>query len=156
MDESRSGLVRPLALAAKLRVRLLLWLALLLALPCGGQNSTDGGQGSMHPFHGSEGMDQIAADDALDPTLEEKRLRMIIAAQHKSMVADTDKLLRLVTELNAEINGMNPSSLTPEQLRKVAEIEKLARSVKDKMRMSAQVAPGFQDSMPLSIPPNLH
>ena len=42
------------------------------------------------------------------------------------MVDDTDKLLKLVTELNSEISRTNTSTLTPEQLRRVAEIEKLA------------------------------
>ena len=84
---------------------------------------------------------QRAADD---PLYAEKRLRQLNLAQHKAMVADTDKLVKLANELNAEISGTNPGLLTPEQLRKVAEIEKLAHSVKDKMRMSVQGVPGFQ------------
>jgi hypothetical protein len=155
MDEPQSGFARPSAVGARLRVRPLLWMALLLALPCGGQNSTNGGQGSSHPFHASD-LNQMVNDGPADPLLEERRVRMMIVSQHKSMVADTDKLLKLVTELNAEIKSTNPSSLTTEQLHKVAEIEKLARNVKDRMRMSAQGVPVFQDPMPLSLPPNLH
>ena len=67
-------------------------------------------------------------------------MRQLNEAQHKAMVSDTDKLLKLVTEFNAEIGSTNPESLTPEQLRKVAEIEKLAHSVKEKMRLSAGIA----------------
>ncbi len=81
-------------------------------------------------------------------------MRQLSAAQHKAMVSDTDKLLRLVTELNAEINSTYPASLTLEQLRKVAEIEKLAHSVRDKMRTSVVGAPTFLDSGPL--PPSPH
>ncbi len=83
-----------------------------------------------------------------DPIYRERRLRQITEAQHKSMVADTGELLRLVTELNAEIAGANPDSLTPDQLRKVARIEKLARSVKDKMRMPIGGMPDLVNTFP--------
>ena len=75
-------------------------------------------------------------------------MRQLNEAQHKSMVSDTDKLLRLATELTAEINSTNPTSLNSDQLRKIAEIEKLARSVKDKMRISLKGAPAYMDATP--------
>jgi hypothetical protein len=127
----------------------MLWLALLLALPCGGQSSSGGGQSSMHPFHNSQSVEQALGSDLNDPLYQQKRLNQMMAAQHKAMVADTDKLLKLVSELNAEIGDKNPSSLTPEQLRKVAEIEKLARGVKDKMRTSVLSGQGYPDVAPL-------
>jgi hypothetical protein len=117
-----------------------------LGFPCAeqsfGQQQGNGGRLSNQP---------IATD--LDPTLgsgggndvmRERRLRQFSVAQHKSMVSDTDRLLKLVTELNAEISRTNPVSLTPEELREVAAIEKLARSVKDKMRISVPDMPGMQ------------
>ena len=55
---------------------------------------------------------------------------------------------KLANELDAEISTTNPDTLTPEQLRKVAEIEKLARGVKDKMRISLTTTPIFVDSTP--------
>ena len=70
----------------------------------------------------------------------EKRIQMLNAEQHRSMVADTDRLVKLVADLNAQINSSKASSLTPEQLRTVAEIEKLAHNVRDKMRMSVRSA----------------
>jgi len=60
-------------------------------------------------------------------------LRALNAERHKSIVSDTNKLLKLARELEDEVSRTNPGSLTPDQLRKVAEIEKLARGVKDKM-----------------------
>ncbi len=63
---------------------------------------------------------------------------MLNAAQHSSMVADTDKLVKLVAELNDEVNRSNTRSLTSQQLRMVSEIEKLAHSIRDKMRMSVR------------------
>ncbi len=79
-----------------------------------------------------------------DPVYQERRLRQLALETHKSMVSDTDKLLELVTELNSEISAKNPGSLTPEQLRKIAQIEKLAHSVKQKMGNTLQ---GAQDTM---------
>ena len=63
----------------------------------------------------------------------ERRMRMLNNERHKSLVSDSDKLFKLATELNNQIARSNTGSLTPEQLRKVAEIEKLARNVRDKM-----------------------
>ena len=64
--------------------------------------------------------------------------------RQKSMVSNTNKLLKLAGELNTEISSSNRDSLTPEQLRKVGEIEKLARSVKEKMSTSVGNAPVYQ------------
>lgn len=99
-------------------------------------------------------MDQPMMMESGPSLYQERRLRELNAAQHKSMVADTDKLLKLVTELNAEINNSNASSLTAEQLRKVAEIEKLAHNVRDKMRTSVRGAGDYMDNSPL--PPLSH
>jgi hypothetical protein len=78
---------------------------------------------------------------------DEKRLKALNEDRQKRMVSDTNKLLRLVRDLNAEIARSNPESLTPEQLRKVLEIEKLAHSVKDKMSTSVRGLPPFQPPM---------
>ena len=78
-------------------------------------------------------------------------MRQINAAQHKAMVSDADRLLKLVTELNAEIGRSIPEALTPEQRRKVAEIEKLAHSVKEKMRTAPVGMPdSFGKAQPMS------
>ena len=74
----------------------------------------------------------------------ERLLRTLNADRQKSMIADTNKLLRLVNELNAEVASTNPDSLTAAQLHKVAEIEKLAHNVKDKMSTSVRGTPAFQ------------
>jgi hypothetical protein len=67
---------------------------------------------------------------------EEKRLRALNAERQKSLVSDTNKLLKLAQELEAEVSSESPGSLDAAQLRKIAEIEKLARSVKEKMSTS--------------------
>jgi hypothetical protein len=80
-----------------------------------------------------------------DPSLEQKRLRAINADRQKSMAADTEKLLKLARALNDEVEKSHPDSLTPSQLRTVAEIEKLAHSVKEKMSYSYMGAPVFHE-----------
>ena len=73
-----------------------------------------------------------------NPTEAEKRLRMINAERQKAMVSDTDKLVKLAKELNEDVAQSNTGQLSAAQLRKVAEIEKLAHSVRDKMLMSVR------------------
>jgi putative cell wall-binding protein len=138
-----------------------LFIALLLALPSAAQNGQNGQSGQngqngppptpksglQHPF----GQIPAAADDNIapgDPLWGEKQLRMLNADRQKQLVADTNKLLKIAQQLDAEIAGTNPDSLTPDQLRRIAEIEKLARSVKDKMSTSVRGAPPFHPEPP--------
>ena len=48
--------------------------------------------------------------------------------------ADTDKLLKLAVELKDSVDKSNENVLSLEVLKKAEEIEKLAHSVKDKMK----------------------
>ncbi len=67
------------------------------------------------------------------PIPTERQLRALNIERQKEMVSDTNKLLRLARELNQEVAANGSATLTDDQLRKIAEIEKLARSVKEKM-----------------------
>jgi hypothetical protein len=81
-----------------------------------------------------------------DPAERARQLRLFNAARQKSMVSDTNKLLKLARELDDEVSRTNPDTLTVAELRKVAEIEKLARSVKQKMSESAPTNQAFPRS----------
>jgi hypothetical protein len=127
-----------------------LCLALLLALPDGAQIgflrpqmvfSQTVGQHRPSPFSDTD-------MDVRDPVEQEKQLRALNAERQKSLVSDTNKLLKLATELNAEVSTTNPDSLSGDQLRKLAEIEKLARSVKDKMSTSVRGIPSYEPPVP--------
>lgn len=74
-----------------------------------------------------------AASGEYDPTMIERRIRGLNNERQKEMVSDTNKLLKLAQELNDEIAAKNAGTLTFDQLHKIAQIEKLARSVKEKM-----------------------
>jgi hypothetical protein len=51
-----------------------------------------------------------------------------------ALKADTDKLLRLAVELKDSVDKSNENVLSLDVLKKAEEIEKLAHSVKDKMK----------------------
>jgi hypothetical protein len=158
MGERRLGFVRVSAAWLRRSVRRRAWLALLLvsvALLCSGQSS---GHMAIHDQAAPDLGDDTATSSNQhfsgtlgDPAFLERRMRQLNEAQHTAMVSDSDRLLVLVKELNAEINSSTPATLTSEQLRKVAEIEKLAHSVKDKMRITVEPVPSrFAATRPAS------
>jgi hypothetical protein len=54
--------------------------------------------------------------------------------RQKQLVKDTQKLLELATDLKSEVDKTNKDVLSVDVVKKADEIEKLARSVKDRMR----------------------
>ncbi len=94
---------------------------------------------------------QSEADPAIEtePVWGEKRMHALNADRHKSLVSDTDKLVKLARQLDAEIASNPSDGMTPGELHKLGEIEKLAHNVKTKMAQSFEGGPGFR---PLTIP----
>jgi hypothetical protein len=141
---------------------LALSLALLLcAAPVAAQRSQSGFgsplQNQMPNPMGTDPLDQrqpppMGGPD--DPIALGKRLKALNAERQKAMIADTNKLVKLAAALNAEINGKHRGELTPDQLRQVAEIEKLAHSVKEKMCTSVRPSPLMQPP-PFITPPGM-
>lgn len=76
---------------------------------------------------------QIPADDATARMSEEleRKAEVERVAQLKS---DTDKLLKLSVELKTYVDKTNTNVLSLDVMKKAEEIEKLAKSVRDKMR----------------------
>jgi len=54
--------------------------------------------------------------------------------QYKDMKRDAEKLLELATELNQEVERSNEHTLSLDVMKKAEQIEKLAHSVKTRMR----------------------
>jgi hypothetical protein len=54
--------------------------------------------------------------------------------RQRRLVGDTQKLVALTAQLKAEVAASGAEAMTPEMLKQMDEIEKLAKSVKDKMR----------------------
>jgi len=137
----------------RLAVPPVLGLILLLGIPVAGQSpypqfpSTNSGRnGQLYPDNSG----QFGADSN---SPEKQRMRMLNAERQKALVSDTEKLLKLARELNDEVAARDSSGLTGEQLHKLDEIGKLARSVKAKMSFSGGDFPGLNS--PLTIPPRI-
>ena len=88
--------------------------------------------GGMHPH---PDLGSLSSDDA-DPAIVERRIRALNIQRQKQIVADTDKLLKLARELNEEVAKANTGTLTPDEMHKIADIEKLARNVRQRMTES--------------------
>lgn len=67
--------------------------------------------------------------------IDSVRLRQLKAVRAKALFKDTDKLLKLATELNAEVGGDKAGPPGKAQLRKVSKIAKLARKVEENMKL---------------------
>jgi len=74
--------------------------------------------------HGQEQKPAAAADKPATP--EE--------AQQAQLVADTKKLYELAQELQAEVAKSNKNTLSLAVVKKAAEVEKLAKSLKERMK----------------------
>lgn len=93
-----------------------------------------------------------AGGDPIRAKADARRLQYLNVERQKSMVADTNRLVKLASDLNAQVNGEQHGQLTPDQVKQLAEIEKLAHNIREKMSTSVRPAPGFE-SQPVMLPP---
>jgi len=110
----------------------------------GGTGNGTGGsrgssQGQLSPTPGVQSPTSLSSpqDDpfsANDPRLKERAEKMRNDDRQKKLVSDTEKLLSLANELKADVDKSDKNTLSMDVIRKADEIEKLARSVKDRMR----------------------
>jgi hypothetical protein len=75
--------------------------------------------------------------DPVAPEMQAKRMKALNQLRHKAMVDDAAKLLLLARQLNDDAGNLTQS----ERVHKAAEIEKLAKSVKDKMSYTVGDSP---------------
>lgn len=71
-------------------------------------------------------------------TFQLRRIRQLNVERQKEMVSDTNELLKLTAQLNAEVAKDHSSTLTSDQVRVLARIEKLAKSIREKMSNPVQ------------------
>lgn len=105
----------------------LLWLPSATAGQAAGVNQ--GGPGYLHGQAGSDPMAQHGSPDGADK-LEQMRK----AEMHRRVLADAARLLQLSGELKVELDQTPKDQLSLGAIRKAAEIEKLAHSIKDGLR----------------------
>ena len=87
----------------------------------------------MPPLRGEAGPVADDANEAQD-RLARDMAKKANQTRQAILKADTDKLLKLAVELKDYVDKSNENVLSLEVLKKAEEIEKLAHSVKDKMK----------------------
>jgi hypothetical protein len=73
-------------------------------------------------------------EDEATKRVEKDMARRAAKERAAALKVDTDKLLKLSVELKSYVDKSNENVLSLEVVKKAEEIEKLAKSVKDKMR----------------------
>jgi nitric oxide reductase activation protein len=79
-----------------------------------------------------QGADEPA--NPLDSHRAEQQEKMRNTDRQKRLVADTEKLLALATDLKEQVDKSTKDTLSVEVIKKADEIEKLAHSVKERMK----------------------
>jgi hypothetical protein len=82
------------------------------------------------PGPGNHGL----SDEPISPRMEEQQARSRNTDRQKKLVADTNKLLQLATDLKTDVDKTNKDILSVDVMKKADEIEKLAHSVKERMK----------------------
>src|SRR6185437_2577738 len=93
-----------------------------------GQNSSSDGIGRLSSALGVDDSPQTPQ------SLEMQQARARNAERQKQLVADTQKLVALANQLQDEVSKSNKDMLSLDVVRKADEIDKLARTVRDRMR----------------------
>ena len=73
-------------------------------------------------------------NDPMGPHREEQQAKLRNTDRQKRLVADTGKLLSLATDLKQQVDKSTKDTLSVDVIKKAEEIEKLARSVKERMK----------------------
>lgn len=118
-----------------MRLVALLVLCANLLVPGSGAQQSGQVSGEPHPGRGHlTGVDAVA--DPFEENMHEKQLKSLNELRQKRLVTDTDKLLKLATELKAEVERPDKGALPARAMTKADQIEKLAKSVREKMKAS--------------------
>ena len=106
------------------------------SLPVHGQDMggrpVDPGAATQFPTHVGE-MGQHQPNEA-ERKLEREQQKKRNQERQADLKRDTDKLLLLATQLKQAVDKSNEHTLSVEVIKKAGEIEKLAKSVRQKMR----------------------
>jgi hypothetical protein len=100
--------------------------------PTGSSRSGQGGQ--PQPQISPNVNDSTDRDSPLDSRLEMDQAKMRNLERQKKLVDDTARLVNLANELKDDVDKSNKDTMSLDVIRKADEIEKLAHSVKEKMK----------------------
>lgn len=112
-----------------------------IGMLCAIHGEAQAGHVSTAPPQVSQGSPQLRPDPVIIGSGDEARERLAKEMAKKAnlerqaaLKADSDRLLKLAQELKDSVNKSNENILSLEVLKKAEEIEKLAKSVKEKMK----------------------
>jgi hypothetical protein len=115
-------------------------IAFLLALPAANsaaalqqQDDSDSLPGKLTP-HMHSAIPKDAPDNEPLTRMQKEMEKKANQERQLHLKTDTDKLFKLVTELKVQVDKSNENILSLDVVKKADEIEKLAHSVKEKMR----------------------
>jgi hypothetical protein len=112
-----------------------------LILICGGLSAAPGAPQNFPSPIGERPPDPFGDAGRADPMIAARQMHALNVDRQRKMVADAARLLQLARQLNEEVAAGTSNSLTPAEVRKVAEIGKLARKVKQEMVFSVGGGP---------------
>ena len=102
---------------------------LIIACPLG----VSGGQ-TQH----TEPLSNPAADAnrrvAVDDSAEVRQAELLRVQRQKQLISDGDKLLKLASDLKQQIDNTPAETLSADSVKKAAEIEKLAHSLRQRLK----------------------
>lgn len=107
-----------------MRILTILFFLLLLCSPA--LHAQYGGQSDDPQFGRNRSQEDIDADQKREKAMNKDRAEQI--------KRDTTKLLQLATELKHYVDKTNENILSVDVIRKADEIDKLAKSIRDKMK----------------------
>ena len=113
---------------------------LVLALPAsysqGKNGPADPGAipNAASPSSANTQLGTTSPEDPMQKKLEHQRLKALNKDRQEALKKDTEKLLKLATELKEAVDQSTQDTLSLEVVRKTEEIEKLSRSIRDKMK----------------------
>ncbi len=98
-------------------------------------NGNGNGRGSQsNPSNGPVLPSISPTDMGPTPQMADDQAKMRNVDRQKQLVLDTQKLLALANELKSDVDKSNKDTMSLDVIRKADEIEKLAHSVKEKMK----------------------
>lgn len=97
----------------------------------GNQGRPDEGVDARDPQFGREGQ-----KDPSEEKMERSREKALNKQRQTQLEKDTERLLKLATELKQYVDKTDEHTLSLDVIKKAEEIEKLAKSVKEKMKGS--------------------
>jgi hypothetical protein len=109
-------------------------LGLLFAIPGRAQTQAPSPNPRATPPARGEGAPAMGDGDEAQERLARDLAKKTNLSRQASLKADTDKLLKLAVELKDSVDKSNANVLSLDVVKKAEEIEKLAHSVKDKMK----------------------